>query len=186
MGDRDDKKKLQGGLNFTKAMPNFMAKMAGGTSGSAPDLGGIEGAMQRHAARAEEEREEREDNEDEAPIVVDAAEALTAKERKKLEAKQPSSAKLGGSLRFKEGDTSAAAKFTESAFERVQAEEQKKAELAEAADAAAAEAAAKAGKAVLFAGSQKPKSKRKSDDGQPRAKAIKNAKLLSFAEDDEE
>ena len=102
MGDRDDKKKLQGGLNFTKAMPNFMAKMAGGTSGSAPDLGGIEGAMQRHAARTEEEREEREDNEDEAPIVVDAAEALTAKERKKLEAKQPSSAKLGGSLRFKE------------------------------------------------------------------------------------
>jgi hypothetical protein len=185
MGDRDDKKKLQGGLNFTKAMPNFMAKMAGGTSGSAPDLGGIEGAMQRHAARAEEEREEREDNEDEAPIVVDAAEALTAKERKKLEAKQPG-AKLGGSLRFKEGDTSAAAKFMESAYERVQAEEQKKAELAEAADAAAAEAAAKAGKAVLFAGSQKPKNKRKSDDGQPRAKAIKNAKLLSFAEDDEE
>ena len=36
---------------------------------------------------------------------------------------------------------------------------------AEQADAAAAEAAAKAGKAVLFAGSQKPKNKRKSDDG---------------------
>ena len=123
---------------------------------------------------------------------MDAAEALTAKERKKLEAK-PAGVKSGGSLRFKEGDTSAAAKFTESAHERVLSEEQRKAEAAEralAADASAAEAAAKAGKAFLFSssGAQKPKEKkRKGDaDGQPRAKAVKNAKLLSFAEDDEE
>jgi len=184
-----------GGFTFTKQMPNFMAIMAGG--GATPDLGGIEGALQRHAKQEGERGEpsEREDGDDEGPLVVDAAEALTAKERRKLEAK-PAGARLGGSLRFKEGDTSAAAKFTDSAHERVQAEAQRQAEEAERALAREAEAqaeAAAAGKAHVFKGATAAKKstgvKRKvgataSSGAMPKVQAVKNAKLLSFEDED--
>ena len=174
-------------MNFTKAMPNFLAVMAGG--GSAPDVGGIEGALQRHAQR-EREVEDREDDEDEAPLVVDAAEALTAKERRKLEG-----AHSGASLRFKD-DKSAAAKFVDSAHEHIVTAEQRQAEAAEKAAKAEAEAEAEAaasGKAHLFkAGAVRPPKlggKRKEAAAgalvAPKAKAVKNAKLLSFDEEDE-
>ena len=193
MGDRDDKKKpsLGGGMSFNKAMPNFMAVMAGG-SGAAPDLGGIEGAMQRHAQREREERPDREDNEDEAPLVVDEVDALTSKERQKLEGGGKKHS--GGSLKFKD-ETSAAAKFSESAHDFVaEAEERRRAEQAEA----EAEAEAAGGKIVFkssakaASSSSSSSSKRKlgAEAGElkkaPKAKAVKNAKLLSFdAEEDE-
>ena len=199
MGDKDKKK--GGMLNFTKEgiMPNFLAQMAGG-SGAAPQLDGIEGAMRRHAER--EERDEREDNEDEAPLVVDEADALTAKERKKMEAK-PGGVRSGGSLRFKD-ENSAAARFADSAHERVVAEERRNAEEAERIAAAEAEAeaqAAAAGKKVLFksASSSSAQQQQKLKGGGKRSrvpggdgasapkppKAVKNTKLLSFEEEDE-
>lgn len=187
------------GFSYTRdaVMPNFMQIMSGG--GAKPNLGGIEGALQRHAEkereRGERERDEREDKDDEAPLVVDAADALTAKERAKLEGKPRSHS--GGSLKFKEGDTSAAAKFTESAYERVTAEAARRAEAERAAaNAKAEEVAAASGKAHLFNASgalgaqQKLKHAGKRKAGAeagaaPKAKAVKNAKLLSFEEDDE-
>ena len=172
-------------------MPNFLAQMTG-KSEHAPQSDGIEGALQRHAGI--EDREEREDDEDEAPLVVDEAEALTAKERRKFEAK-PGSSRSGGSLKFKDDDDSAAAKFTESAHDRVMAEERRRAEAErEAAAEAEGEAeAAAAGKKVLFkAGgvsqqlkSGSKRSKLDASSGAPRAKAVKNTKLLSFDEVDE-
>ena len=200
MGDKQrGDKKGSAGLNFTKEMPNFLAVMTGG-SGAAPDLGGIEGALQRHA-RKEDGEQDREDNEEEAPLVVDASEALTAKERRKLEAK-PAGARAGGSLKFKGDESSSAAKFAESAFERVAAEEAQQVEAVERLRAAEAEAEAEAamsGKAHLFkaggasaSAQQKLKGKRKHGGAEgggavapPRPKAVKNAKLLSFDEDDE-
>ena len=186
-----------GGLNFTKAVPNFMAMMAGGSDSAAADVGGIEGAVRRHEAKQQSRDAygdgDREEGEDEAPVVVDEAEALTAKERRKLEAK-PASHRTGGSLRFKD-ESSAAAKFTDSAHSRVLADEERCAqdgEMARAAEAADEAAAAAAGKAHLFkAGAQQPKlmgsGKRKVGAAKtPKAKAVKNAKLLSFAEDEEE
>ena len=200
MGDkqRGDKQRTAG-LNFTKEMPNFLAVMSGG-SGAAPDLGGIEGALQRHAQR-EHGEQDREDNEEEAPLVVDASEALTAKERRKLEAK-PAGARSGGTLKFKGDEASSAAKFAESAYERVAAEEAQQAEAVERLRVAEAEAEAEAamsGKAHLFkavgasaSAQQKLKGKRKHGGAEaagalapPRAKAVKNAKLLSFDEEDE-
>ena len=182
MGDRGDKGKLGGGMSFTKAVPNFMAVMAGG-SGTAPELGGIEGAMQRHAQR--EERPDRDDDEAEAPLVVDEADALTSKERQKLLHGKP---RTGGTLRFKD-ETSAAAKFSESAHDKMaEAEERQRVEEA----AAEAEAEAAGGKIVFkskgsSSSSSSSSSKRKlSAEGKaPKPKAIKNAKLLSFEEEDE-
>lgn len=178
-----------GGLNFTKQMPNFLAAMANG-GGAAPDVGGIEGALARDEARRREPSEDRSDGEDEAPTVVDEADALTAKERKKLESK-PSGSRVGGSLRFKD-EASAAAKFAESAYSHVAAEEQRRAEAAaHAAQAAAEEAEASAGGHVFKAGAAqqsklKGGGKRKADaaSGVPKVKAVKNAKLLSFDEED--
>lgn len=189
-GGGDNTKPNLPGFAYTKdaVMPNFMQLMAGG--GPAPKLDGIEGALQRRQGREEEDREDREE---EAPVVIDAGEALTSKERRRLETSKPGSNKNGGSLRFKEGDTSAAAKFTESAHERVMAEDKRRADAAEEharASVLTMEAAAAAGKAFLFdAGAAKEKKKKEGKrkagaEHMPKAKAVKNPKLLSFEDED--
>ena len=176
--------KLGNGMTFTKATPNFLAKMANAV---ADDAGGIEGALRRRAERAE--NSDREDGEDEAPIVVDAAEALTSKERRKLEA-APGSSK-GGSLRFKGEDKSAASKFKESAhdhvMERARAEEEA-ARQREAEEAAGGRVVFSAGGASKRDSAGSSKKKRSLTNaatmGAPKAKAVKNTKLLSFDQDD--
>ena len=188
---RGQSAKMGGGMQFTRAVPNFLGMMAG-PSGQAPDVGGIEGALQRERERGAKEPEDREDNDEEAPVVVDAAEALTEKERRKL-------GKMSGSLSFKGDDTAPAAKFRESAHSRVaEAEEQRRQKAAEQAAADEA-AAAESGKVVFRPGAAaaerkaaEPKpgkaGKRKlgggADGSKVGAKALKNTKLLSFAEDE--
>lgn len=185
---RGQQAKMGGNMTFVRAVPNFLSQMAASSGGDAPDVGGIEGALKRHEQRrgGDDEREDREDNDDEAPIVVDSSEAMTSKERKKLD-------KMSGSLTFKGDDRSAAAKFKESAHARFMEEERKR-KLAEAAasDEAEAAAAAASGKVVFRPGAaaEKKAGKRKhaGAEGSSKvgAKALKNTKLLSFAEDEDE
>ena len=169
-------------MTFTRAVPNFLSQMQ--RSGEQVDVGGIEGALARDAAkkRARADENDREDGDDEAPVVVDATEALSSKERKKLEQKNGGS----GSLKFKGDDTSAAAKFQESAHARVLEEAARKA----AVEAEEEEAKASGGK-VVFRAKPKGAGKRKAGaDGSGSqkvgAKTLKNTKLLSFNDGDEE
>jgi hypothetical protein len=166
-----DGKKRVGQINFTRQIPNFLQSM------SQRDDTGIDGAIRRHAERAEPE--EREDNDDEKPIVVSEVEALTSKQRKGSEA---AASKSNGSLRFK--NDSVASRFQESAHERVLAAEA-------AQDAAQAEDAqgSTESRHVFSAtstkrGSSSSAKKRKSTDGVVGAKALKNKSLLSFDDDE--
>ena len=173
--------KMGGGVNFTRAVPDFLSQM--GRGGTVPDVGGIAGALQREERKAElshprgEAEGDAEEAEDEAPLVVDALDALPLEARKKLEAKSSGS----GTLRFKGDPTSAAAKFRDAAADRVAAEEERRAAMAQEAETASG------GKIVFKPGVDREKKKKRKHDGTVGAKPLKNTKLLSFAaEDDEE
>ena len=182
MGD----KKGMGGMTFTRQIPDFLAKMQQG------DSSGIEGALRKRRERLggdDDDLPDRPEAEDEAPLMVDAADALTAKERRKLEAPAARVTVRGGSLTFKGDGSSAADRFRASAYDAEVAAEQA---AAAAAAAAEAEAAAAGGKLVfkkrehgaVEAAEGKRKQKQKlPGGGAPAAKAVKNRSLLSF--DDE-
>jgi len=162
-------------MTFQKVMPNFLQQYA-----AAPD-DGIAGALKRHAGA--DDREDREDGEDEAPVMVDALDTLTSKQREK-ELKKPEHT----SALFK-GGTSAASKFQDSAHRRVaehQQQEERKAKAAE--QAAADEAEAASGRHSFKAGVP---SKRKALGGSGSSKeqkkgAKKGGAALSFSMDDED
>jgi hypothetical protein len=184
MAQEPFKGKGAGGMSFSRgAMPNFMAKMSQG-NGALPDVGGIEGALERRRREGRElEPEDREDDAEEAPQVVDALDALTGKERRQLE----TAPLAGGSLRFKGDSDSAAARFQESAHKSIQEAAEAARRMAEA----EAEAEAVPGKMVFNAnaGERSKKKHKKGADtrpGAPSAKRLDNSKLLSFAEEDEE
>lgn len=151
-----------GGMTYTRQMPNFLQKMM------QQDTTGIDGAIRR--ADAQPEKEEREDREDERPVVVDESEARLGKERR------------GGTLRFK-GESSTAAKFKESAYERVLQAERDAAAITESGPSDVGSSSQK----IIFSSGAAQK-KRKHDSagktGRPAAKAVKNTKLLSFEEED--
>lgn len=128
--------------------------------------------MKRHRDR---EVEERDDHEDEAPLVVDALDSLTSRERRKATGTK------GGAL-FKGGVSD---KFQASAHRAIQ-------EAAAGGEGRDDEEPAAGGKILFKAGKGK---KRAADStagglkeakGKPRAKASRNTKLLSFSQDDEE
>lgn len=141
------------------------------------------GALKERAGRAE--NEDREDRDDEAPQVVDAELALTSKERRKLEAK-PRSAAAGGSLSFKGDDNSAAGRFRESAYVAVVAAEESGGGASSSAAAEGEPGAAPPSRVVFKAApiGSKPKKRKPGAGGVPAARAVKNAKLLSFDEED--
>lgn len=168
-----------GNLSYERQVPAFLQKLS-----AKADDEGIEGAIRRHAAREEREglAEEREDNEDEAPLVVDSLDAMTAKERRKLES---------GKMSLFKGDTSAAAKFQDSAHARHAEWEAQEARKRSAEERAAEEEAARKG-GVVFSSSgkaaaqAKKRSKaNKAQAGGVGAKAVRNVGLLSFDEEDE-
>ncbi|KAL3907880.1 MAG: hypothetical protein SGPRY_010013, partial [Prymnesium sp.] len=142
--------------------------------------GGEEGISAALKRRREGDRdlepEERSDNEEERPQIVEAAEAMTAAQRRCEEAAARRVGRQGGSLRFKD---STAERFKECAAVRVQ-------EVEAAASNAALEhdegATAASGHHVFSNTSDMKKvgKKRTSAPG-ASAKAVKNSKLLSFA-----
>lgn len=182
------------GMKYIKQTPAFLQKMLGNN----PEEEGIEAAIRK---RGERENEDRSDNEDEKPQVVDEANAVLSKERRKQEA---ISAKKGMHI-FKQA--SASERFQDSAFERVKAHEEaelrmeaeKRRREEQAQGASSSGAVAGAGEATEAGAPGKivfnPKAKRAGDSGKERRKrmkdiagvsragAVKNASLLSF--DDE-
>ena len=165
------KGKGKGGMTFTRQIPDFLRKMQ---ENSQED--GIAGALKRHREQnGDSDPEDKSDAEDERPQVVDHADALTSKQRRKDDAAADKVARQGGSLSFK---NSAGDRFQESAASKV-----REAEAAAAAAAAASESAdaAAADGSHVFA-----KVKKKKKATSTGAKAVKNEKLLSFAMDDDD
>lgn len=106
--------------------------------------------------------------------MVEEVEALPSKERK--------GGRTGGSLHFKgDDDCSAASRFRESAYDRM-VEATLRQEAASSADAASAQEAA-SGKHVFSSSAAKGK-KRKHD--KVGASTLKNTKLLSFDNDEDD
>jgi hypothetical protein len=151
-----------GNLRITKPTPNFLRNFR-------TEESGIEGALKRYKEREAHAAESRED--DEEPQIVDAVDAMTSKERARAGASK------GGSLRFKGEDTSAAAKFVDSAYLKVAQEKD---------NTAPNEAAGEStGPHVFVDARQRVEGKRKAAQGKlPAAKAVKNPGLLSFSADD--
>lgn len=176
MGDRGGGKGKGkvGNLTYERQIPAFLHKL----SAKAEDEG-IEGAMRRDRAR--EEREERDDNEEETPLVVDSLDAMSAKERRKAESGTAKSSIF-------KGDTSAAAKFQDSAHARHANWEAHEARKRSAEESAAEDTAARKG-GVVFSSSGKAaaqaKKRSKAKAGGVGAKAVHNVGLLSFDEEDE-
>jgi hypothetical protein len=164
MDDLSGKPGRLGNLKVTKPTPNFLRHFQ-------PEESGIAAALrqrEREAPAAESH------DEDEQPQIVDEVDAMPSKERTRAAASK------GGSLRFKGDDTSAAAKFVDSAHLRV-AQQQKKEE-----EAAPEEAAGESTGSHVFAGARRRVgAKQKAPQGKlPAAKAVKNPGLLSFSTDD--
>ena len=154
-----------GGLTYTRQVPAFLQKM------QEQDQDGIAGALKKR--EGQEEREERSDNEEERPQVVDATEAMTAKERKQHGSDSRAAAATG---LFKGDDT--ASKFSDSAHARHQAweEQRHKRTSDEAAD----------GGRPMFAAPAKKKKKKVAAGGVGASKAVRNAGLLSFGDQEDE
>ena len=162
--------KGKGGMTFTRQIPNFLKKMQ-----ETSQEDGIAGALKRHREKGgDDERSDRSEDEDERPLVVDAEDAMTSKQRRKGEAVDERAGR--GSLHFK---NSAKDRFNESAARRVQ-------EAEEAAPAPVEDDAAAATGSHVFSTAKVPKKKEKKKDKGLGAKAIKNEKLLSFGMDDED
>lgn len=183
MGDRGGGKGKgkMGNLSYERQIPAFLQKLS-----DTEEKEGIEGAIKRHAAREEREglADDREDNEEETPLVVDSLDAMTAKERRKLESGSSKSSIF-------KGDTSAAAKFQDSAHARHAEWEAQEARKRSAEQSAAEDEAARKG-GVVFSSSGKAvaqaKKRSKANKGQSGgvgAKAVRNVGLLSFDEEDE-
>ena len=167
--------KGKGGMTFTRQIPNFLQKMQENAHED-----GIAGALKRHREKGgDEERSDRSDDEEERPLVVDAEDAMTSKQRRKNEVVDERAGR--GSLVFK---NSAKDRFTESAARRVQ--EAEEAAAAQAPTQAEDDATAAANGSHVFSTAKVPKKKEKKEKKGLGAKAIKNEKLLSFGMDDEE
>eukprot|EP00962_Isochrysis_galbana_P013323 scaffold3795_cov126-Isochrysis_galbana.AAC.20 len=151
-----------GNLRVTKPTPNFLRNFQ-------TEQSGIDGALQRYKDREACAAESREQEEE--PQIVDEADAMPSKERARAVASK------GGSLRFKGEDTSAAAKFVDSAYLRVAQQRD---------DAAPDEAASESTGSHVFASARRRmEAKRKAPQNKlPAAKAVKNPGLLSFSADD--
>lgn len=168
-------------MQYSKgAMPNFLAKMAAGSSQDAvaKKMDGIEGALKR---KAEHNPEDREDRDDEAPQVVDDAFAvLSKKERRAVDPQE-----RGGSLRFKD-TASAAAKFTESADRKIISEQQD--ERGEDGNSGR-DVDSASGRVIFNAGAAAAASsaaaRQKGEAGKKKVKKLNNTKLLSFETEDE-
>ena len=157
-----------GGISFTKHMPNFLQQF-----GTQPDADGIEGALERHKDR---DAEDREDREDEAPLVVEALDALSSRERKKATGSR-------GAALFKGGR--AADKFQASAHRAVE-EASINGSKKEASDVTIGVEEARGGKMSFKSAKLKKRAAADPKSGQPSAKASKNTILLSFSQDDDE
>ena len=146
-------------------MPNFLAKMATGTTGNgdALDVGGIEGALKRKSREAEPE--DREDREDEAPTIVE--EEATAPPR------------VRGSLHFK---SDVASKFAESAHAKVQQEADRNQGKPQEDDGSTSR--------IVFNNAVKQRASASTSSMAPKPpkkiKKLSNTKLLSFQADDDE
>ena len=163
-----------GGLTYTRQVPAFLQKM------QEQDQDGIAGALKKR--EGQEEREERSDNEEERPQVVDATEAMTAKERKQHGSDSRAAAATG---LFKGDDT--ASKFSDSAHARHQAwEEQRHKRTSDEAADGSAEAPAADGGRPMFAAPAKKKKKKVAAGGVGASKAVRNTGLLSFGDQEDE
>ena len=172
-----------GGMTYTRQVPNFLAKMQ---QAAMPD--GIEGALKRRALeRGDEEPEDRSEDEEERPVVVGEADALTSKQRRQDAAGAAREEARGGTLKFKRAE-STAGRFEDSAAKRVRLAEEAQAAAAAESEAQAAVPTDSAGHTFSAgAASKKPKEEKKKlkrAGAGVGAKAVKNAKLLSFEEDD--
>ena len=162
-----------GGISFTKQMPNFLQQF-----GTQPDADGIEGALERHKDR---DAEDREDREDEAPLVVEALDALSSRERKKATGSR-------GAALFKGGR--AADKFQASAQRAVEEASINGGSKKEASDVTIGVEEVSGGKMIFKSAKLKKRAAAHPKSAQPSAKAskntIQNTKLLSFSQDDDE
>ena len=157
-------KKL-GHLTFTRQMPNFLSQYS-----SRAEEEGIEGALRSYQEKhgADSDAEDRDDREDEAPVVVDALDAVSSRERNRK------------STSLFKGGTSAKDKFAESAHQRVLEEEKRKEEESARGEGEAAEG----GKHVFKAESKKRRHDKDAREPAVKAKASKNKAMLSFDADE--